>query len=117
MDEAQRFQPQRSLPPGRVRRRDALPISDALVGFLRESGLGGKLYNWPIFRAWNQVAGPELARHARAVRFARGELLVEVNSSAHMHELTNFTGEDYRIRLNEHLGKEEVRRLQFQLKR
>jgi hypothetical protein len=110
-------QPQRSLPPGRVRRREALPLSDALAGFLRESGLGGKLYNWPVFRAWHQAAGPELARHARAMRFARGELLVEVDSAAHMHELANFTGEEYRARINEHLGKEEVRRLTFHLKR
>jgi hypothetical protein len=51
------------------------------------------------------------------MRFARGELLVEVDSAAHMHELANFTGEEYRARINEHLGKEEVRRLTFHLKR
>lgn len=110
-------QSQRAIPPGRIRRREALPLSEALAGFLRESGLGGKLYNWPIFRAWQQAAGPELARHARAVKFTRGELLVEVESAAHMHELANFTGEEYRVRINEHLGKEEVRRLTFHLKR
>ena len=113
----QRAQPQRTLPPGRIRRREAQPLSDALAGFLRESGLGGKLYNWPVFRAWNEAAGPELARHARAVRFVRGELLVEVDSAVHMHELANFTGEEYRVRINERLGKDEVRRLTFHLKR
>jgi hypothetical protein len=51
------------------------------------------------------------------VRFARGELCVEVESAAHLHELTNFSGERYRELANAQLGRAEIQRIVFRLKR
>ena len=45
------------------------------------------------------------------------DLLVEVESSAHLQELKQFTGEDFRRRANERLGRERIRRVVFKLKR
>jgi hypothetical protein len=57
-----------------------------------------------MFRAFSEAAGPAFARHARAVRFARGELLVEVDSAAHLAELKGFLGEEIRARANQILS-------------
>lgn len=97
--------------------RDAVSMQDAVGRFLRASGLGARMRGWPVFQAWIDAAGTELARHARPVRFERGELLVEVESAAHYQELASFTGETYRQRANERLAKPEIRRIVFRLKR
>lgn len=97
--------------------REATPIARALEGFLAASGLSERLRNRDVFQAWAAALGQELGRRARAVRFAQGELCVEVESAAHLHELTNFTGEQFRELANARLGSERIRRVTFQLKR
>lgn len=90
---------------------------DAVREFLRDSGLDARLRDWPVYEAWREVLGQDLSRRARAVDFRRGELVVEVESAAHLHELQSFTGEGYRRRTNQHLGREAVRKVTFRLKR
>lgn len=90
---------------------------DAVRDFLRNSGLGAKLRDWPVYEAWGVVLGGDLSRRARAVDFRRGELIVEVESAVHHAELSNFTGERYRQLTNQHLGREAVRKVTFKLKR
>jgi len=90
---------------------------EAVQEFLAASGLGAKLRDWPVYEAWRNVLGEDLARRARAVDFRRGELVIEVESATHMHELSNFTGEQYRRRVNQELGRETVHRLSFKLRR
>jgi hypothetical protein len=98
-------------------RRGAASMQDAVRGFLRDSGLAAQMRHWPVFEAWSQALGSELARRARPVRFTRGELCVEVESAAHLHELSNFSGERYREIANAKLGKPEIQRIVFRLKR
>jgi hypothetical protein len=92
-------------------------MNDAMRGFLRDSGLAAQMRYWPVFEAWSRVVGHDIARRARPVRFARGELCVEVESAAHLHELANFSGERFRDLANAHLGKPEIQRVVFRLKR
>lgn len=66
-----------------------------------------------MFDAWNELVGERLAAVARPVRFRRGELAIDVSSASHYHELVAFTGEGLRVRLNEALGEERVKRLAF----
>lgn len=92
-------------------------MNDAVKGFLQASGLAAHMRHWPVFEAWSDALGKDLARHARPVRFSAGELCVEVESAAHLHELQNFTGEDFRARANALLTKPQIRRVVFRLKR
>jgi len=92
-------------------------MHDALVGFLRQTGLDSKLAQARVFNAWRDALGEAMARRARAVRFQEGELLVEVQSAAHLHELTNFTGDRYRVLANQKLGAARITRVVFQLQR
>lgn len=92
-------------------------MHDAVARFLRASGLGSRMKVWPVFQAFLEAAGAEVARHARPARFERGELLVEVDSSAHYQELASFTGEAVRERANARLERPEIRRIVFRLRR
>jgi hypothetical protein len=92
-------------------------LGAAMSAYLQASGLGLSLREGRVFRAFESAAGPLLAKRARPARLERGELLVEVQSSAHLHELAGFAGEDLRRRANEILGREEIRRIVFKQKR
>jgi Dna[CI] antecedent, DciA len=92
------------------------PIQELISSFLREEGLGTRGRSHRVFKAWNQALEPGLRKWVEPVRFRSGELLVEVRSSAHLHDLRGFTGEDYRRKTNEALGEETVRKVVFKLR-
>jgi hypothetical protein len=92
-------------------------LEDGIKAWLRASGLGARSRQGPVYAAWIDAAGKDLARHAKPVRFERGELCVEVDSAVHLHELKNFTGEDIRLRANAKLERPEIARIAFRLKR
>lgn len=92
-------------------------MGQAVKAFLAESGLGSKLRDLPVYEAWQEALGEELSRRAKPVDFRRGELVVEVESAVHLHELANFTGERFRQLANRDLGFERIRKVTFKLKR
>jgi predicted nucleic acid-binding Zn ribbon protein len=102
---------------GRPAPREPVALGDALRRFLRASGLSEHARHFTIFAAWDEVLGVQLARRARPVAFQAGTLSIEVESAAHLHELQNFTGEQYRSLANTRLGKTEIRKVVFRLKR
>ena len=99
-----------------ARRGGVSSLSDCLGSFLSSSGLTRKLSDTRVLAAWREALGPELAPRARAVRFRRGELTVEVASAVHRQELDAFTGDSFRRAANERLGAETIRRVTFRLK-
>lgn len=58
-----------------------------------------------------------MSERAKPTNFRFGELTVEVESAAHLHELQNFTGEQYRCEANDRLGEEHIKKILFRLKR
>lgn len=96
--------------------REPTPFAEALDRFIYKSGLQGRLRQGQILDAWRKTLGPRLARRARAVRFNRGELVVQVDSATHLQELQNFTGEQYRQQANRLLGDERIKSIAFRLK-
>jgi hypothetical protein len=96
-------------------------IQDALASFLRATGLDARLRHAAIFEAWSSALGSGLCTRARPVHFDGGDLTVEVESAVHMHELKNFTGEQFRRAANERLrragSRETIQQVVFKLKR
>jgi hypothetical protein len=91
-------------------------------GYLKSAGLEAKFKEMPVFDAWIEVVGVDLARRARPVRFQAGELIVEVESAAHRQELASYTGETFRKLANQKLvqqglGHQSIDRVSFKLKR
>jgi predicted nucleic acid-binding Zn ribbon protein len=99
----------------RAERRGKSTLSDAIQVWLRQAGLTGAMGERRVLSAWTREAG-NIARRARAVRFERGVLTVEVSSSAQLHELSSFTGEGLRKAANRALGSDRIDRIAYKLK-
>lgn len=65
-------------------------IGEILRDFLETSGLSSKLKHMEVYDAWEEVVGPGICPHTRVAGFAHHKLYIDVDSSAHMHELQNF---------------------------
>jgi hypothetical protein len=88
-------------------------LGDLMADVARASGLNRSRPVHPALKAWKGAVGDDLSRVTRAVRFRSGELIVEVTTASHHHELVAFRGESLRRRVNELLGDETVRRIAF----
>lgn len=85
-----------------------------LEASLRRQGLAGRLHQAQAPALWPQAAGPELARHTRAIEVRDGTLWVAVRSSAWAAQMAFFRS-DLLARLNERLGPPGLRGLHFRV--
>jgi predicted nucleic acid-binding Zn ribbon protein len=88
------------------------PLSGLLPRVLKQLGLDEGLLGWRAVREWEQIVGPRVGRHSRAVAFHEGVLQVEVEGSAWMQEL-GFLKRDLVRKVNRHLGSRLVRDVRF----
>ena len=68
-------------------------------------------YQQPLL-LWDEVCGEKTATLARAQRFSRGTLWIEVPSPSIAHDLS-LLGDKYIKRINELAGKDIVKRIRF----
>ena len=87
------------------------------AAYLAATGLAQRRKDASIYAAWDDAVGPELAATARATSFSKGQLVVEVGSSALLQELVGFTGEGFKQRANSFLDRPHIRRVNFRLRR
>lgn len=87
---------------------NSLSISDALVEYLRESGLEQSVLEVQIEEVWPQVMGDVVTRLTRSVEVKKGVLIVRVNSAALKAQLFENRFELVR-RLNEAVGAQVIR--------
>ena len=97
----------------RTRRRGPISLTDLVTEFAREHRLRRPDDRERVFSAWKRVAGADLSRVAWPARWRDGELLVEVSSAPHLHELSAFRSTELIGGLNQALGRDMVRRLVF----
>ncbi|GEM_PF-1822693 len=67
--------------------RRAVPLGDALGGFLKHSGLTSLMKFPELHDAWQKTVGEDIAGHTRVSRFQRGALEIAVDSSALLNDL------------------------------
>lgn len=94
-----------------------MPLGDALSEYLSDTGLLRRKKAQPAFDAWEEAAGPTISQRARAVSYKRGELIIEVDSTALLSELRGFASEDLRTRADALLEGATIRKLTFKLRR
>lgn len=87
-------------------------LADLVPRVLKQLGLEEGLLGWRAVHEWEQVVGPRVARHTRAVAFRDGVLQIEVEGSAWMQELGYLKTELMR-KINRHLGGRLVRNIRF----
>ena len=86
----------------------AISITDALVDFLRESGLEQSVLEMQVEEAWPRVMGDTVTRLTRSVEVKEGMLIVHVNSAALKTQLFENRFELVR-KLNEAVGANAIR--------
>ena len=85
-----------------------MSITDALVNYLRESGLEQSVLDVQIEEAWPRVMGDTVMRLTRSVEMKNGMLIVHVNSAALKAQLFENRFELVR-KLNEAVGAEAIK--------
>lgn len=65
--------------------------------------------------AWNEAAGPEVARQSRVAGFAKGKLLIEVSSSTLLHQLRSYRQAEIMARFRTMPNVSDVVSIQFKL--
>lgn len=90
-------------------------IKNALKQYLKSSGLDALLRNKAVVKAWQKVAGREIATQTRIVGFNRGTLTVEVASSGLYAELNTFYLKDLASSIQSEMGNKKVRRIKLRL--
>ena len=95
-------------------RSDTGPESVAalLEGVLEDLGVAGKVQECQALLAWESVAGPQLARHARPIGVRRGRLQLAVPSGVWRTHLS-FSKQQLVERINQRLGRRVIRDLIF----
>ena len=87
-------------------------VAGLLEGVLEDLGVAGKVRECQALLAWESVAGPQLARHARPVRVQRGRLQLAVPSAVWRTHLS-FSKQQLVERINQRLGGRVIRDLIF----
>lgn len=87
-------------------------VAVLLEGVLEDLGVAGKVRECQAMLAWESVAGPQLVRHAQAVRVQRGRLQLAVPSAVWRTHLS-FSKQQLVERINQRLGRRVIRDLVF----
>lgn len=85
-----------------------MSISDALVDYLRESGLEQSVLDMQIEQVWPRVMGETVTKLTRSIEMRDGMLIVHVNSAALKAQLFENRFELVR-KLNEAVGANAIR--------
>ena len=88
--------------------KGAMSISDALVDYLRESGLEQSVLDMQIEQVWPRVMGETVTKLTRSIEMLDGMLIVHVNSAALKAQLFENRFELVR-KLNEAVGANAIR--------
>ena len=83
-------------------------ISDALVEYLRESGLEQSVLDVQVEEAWPRVMGETVTNLTRSIKVQNGMLIVHINSAALKAQLFENRFELVR-KLNEAVGAKAIR--------
>lgn len=87
---------------------NTLSITDALVEYLRESGLEQSVLDVQIEEIWPQVMGETISKLTRSIEVKDGMLIVRVNSAALKAQLFENRFELVR-KLNEAVGAPAIK--------
>jgi predicted nucleic acid-binding Zn ribbon protein len=90
------------------------PVSGVLDQVLRQYGLEGKFREYRVMEQWPEVVGETLARHTVPEGIRYRKLILRVDSSAWMQQLTFFK-KDILDKVNAALGENAVSDIQMKI--
>jgi predicted nucleic acid-binding Zn ribbon protein len=92
------------------------PIGDILGELMDGDHLPFHPEDAKIWRIWEEAVGPAIAQHAQPLWIKGGRLRVTVSDPIWLQELT-FAERQIRDALNQRLGREAVRKIEFRVGR
>jgi predicted nucleic acid-binding Zn ribbon protein len=78
-------------------------------------GLDDRMWEKEIINRWQELVGPQIARHARPGRISHAVLTVFVTHSIWLDELTRYGKAEMLQKLQQCFGKEQIRDIRFAL--
>jgi predicted nucleic acid-binding Zn ribbon protein len=93
-----------------------VPLKDVMAAILKDPSLPFNPKDALIWEVWEDVVGDTIAKNARPSWIKDGRLRVDVTNPIWLQEL-EFVKESIRGRLNERMGREAVKRIEFRLGR
>ena len=74
-------------------KKDSKPLEGMLTGIIKDLGTKERFGEEEIAALWADVAGEKAARHTRPVSLKKGSLVVNVDGSSWLYELSVHKGE------------------------
>ncbi|MCX6338324.1 MAG: DUF721 domain-containing protein [Candidatus Aureabacteria bacterium] len=95
--------------------KEAVAISDVLSGVLKKLGLQHRVRVARIAQDWERLVGSKIARHCRPVAVRGGTLVVNVDSSVWLSELSNFFKEKMLEQIHSEPGGKGIKHIRFRI--
>jgi hypothetical protein len=95
---------------------DPSPLAAALSELIARRGFARVEEHRQYHAAWQTVAAPHFAEHARISRVSRGQLIVEVDNGPLLSELSGFHTTELLKRLQTNYPQLKIKGLKFRLK-
>lgn len=90
-------------------------VGDAVAAMMKKLGLGERLREEEVMRAWSQIVGEFFARHSSPQRLKDGVLYVHVLQPTVHFELERVWKRDILEKLKKRFGGRTVREIRFRL--
>lgn len=90
------------------------PLEDLVKNIIKDMGGKARLGEEEILKAWEKSAGAKASKHSRPKSFKGAVLVVNVDGSAWLYELTIGKKEILK-RLEEHLKGKRIREIRFRI--
>ena len=110
--ERERYRLLDETPPGP---QDATSFSQIVPSVMKRMGLEEELWKQQIIEEWVELVGPQVARHARPGPVDRMTLVIFVNSSVWLNELSRYGQTKILEKVQARFGDRTVKRIRLQL--
>jgi predicted nucleic acid-binding Zn ribbon protein len=89
------------------------PIDEILKRWMKQNHVARRVSDKAIFVRWKEIVGDEIASHTRVVDLDHGELIIEVDSSPLLNELSTYYRSEILESLRQAEGIQKVHKLRF----
>jgi predicted nucleic acid-binding Zn ribbon protein len=89
-------------------------LRDILTNLMSDAKLSFNPNDALIWKVWDEVVGPAIAKHAQPTWIKDGRLRVKVTDPIWLQEL-GFVGDAIKEKINKKLGRKAVERIEFRL--
>jgi predicted nucleic acid-binding Zn ribbon protein len=95
--------------------REVMPIGDVLKTVLRRLGLGQRVRVARIVQDWERIVGSKIAKHCTPVSVRGKILVVNVDSSVWLAELTQFFKDKMLEQIRNETGGTGIKDIRFRI--